>query len=274
MAAKKTTRTTPAAATLTPIDAATVAAVRTMLNDAVQAYITLLEQASDEMFTATWELAMQPTAAFWAAYLLLPQIAFPDDLPPDQRLEPILMAAPFLLAPTLAALAFAPGGLRFGLTTWQGRHPAASRVIRYRVTDDDNGGWLALPVQPGGSFGGRTPLHRRTVQTLHLLFPFKATELLRLPDAERFTEAQRIARSYGPESLLFSEALPAGGMKPAEMGQAVKELVEVVAALGCVPWGVPMFGYRWELLSRVPANEAADGGEGVELEPVAVEGAA
>lgn len=223
MAAKRTTRNTPVAA-YTPIDEATVATVRTMLNDAVQAHIALLEAASDEGFAAAWEEAMQPTAGFWQLYLLLPLIAFPGEPAPDQRHEPALLLAPALLTPALAALAFAPGGLRFGLTTWQGRHPAATRIIGYRVTDDANGGWLGLPVQPDGGTEGRTSLHRRTVQTLHLLFPFRATELLRLPLGERFAAVQRVAATLNTESMLFSEVLPVGGTV-AQMGLAMKAVI-------------------------------------------------
>lgn len=264
MAAKRTTRSTPAAA-YTPMDEATVAAVRSMLNDTVQAQIALLEAASDEDFTAAWEEAMRPTAASWQLYQLLPLIAFPGEPAPDQRHEPALLLAPALLAPTLAALAFAPGGLRFGLATWRGRHPTAYRIIGYRVTNDASGGWLTLPVQPDGGTGGRTSLHRRTVQTLHLLFPFRAAELLRLPLGERFTAVQRVAATLNTESMLFSEVLPVGGTV-AQMGQAMKELVEAVGALACMPWGVTVFGYRWEI-----GTEAELDIQGDEMEPVAAE---
>lgn len=264
MAAKRRTRNTPAAA-YTPMNEATVATVRTMLNDAVQAQIALLEAASDEGFAAAWEEAMRPTAAFWQLYLLLPLIAFPGEPAPDQRHEPALLLAPALLAPTLATLAFAPGGLQFGLTTWQGWHPAATRIIGYRVTDDASGGWLGLRVQPDGGTGGRTSLHRRTVQTLHLLFPFRAAELLRLPLDERFATVQRVAATLNTESMLFSEVLPVGGTVE-QMGQAMKELLQAIGALACMPWGVTMFGYRWEI-----GTESELAIQGDEIEPVAAE---
>jgi len=264
MAAKRTTRTKPAAAAYLPMEAQTVDMSRQRLNDAVQAHVTLLEDSSDAGFAAAWEAAMRPTEAFWQAYMLLPLIAFLDDPPPDRRHEAAILLTPAHLAPTLAALAFAPGGLRFGLTTWQGRHPAAARLIAYRVTDERNGGALHLAVSPGASAGGWTPLHRRIVQALHLLFPFTAIALLRLPLAERFTAAQRTAASLSTESLLFSEVLAVGGT-PTQMGQATKELGDAVTALACVPYGVCMFGYRWELapttedvaLAAVAAEECA-----------------
>ena len=252
-----------------PMEAATVETAHTLLDAAVQAHIALLERGDDATFVAAWEQATRPTEVFWAAYLLLPLIAFPDDPPPARRHEEAILLAPVILAPTLAALAFAPGGLRFGLRTWEGQHPAARRVIAYQVTDDTGGGVLRLAVSSGKSLGGWTPLHRRIVQTLHLLFPFRAIELLRLPLAERFVAVQRIAASLNTESALFSEVLAVGG-PPALMGQATKELVDAVATLACVPYGVPMFGYRWELLagSNAPATE------GAELEPVASEACA
>lgn len=268
MAGTKATRKAAAAAYL-PMESSTVEAARSLLNDAVQAHIGLLERADDGAFTAAWEEATRPSEAFWEAYLLLPLIAFPDDPPPDRRHEAAILLAPAILTPTLAALAFAPCGFHFGLMTWQGQHPAASRVIGYRVTDASNGGVLRLAVQSGASIGGWTPLHRRTVQILHLLFPFKAIELLRLPLAERWGAVQRTVASFTPESLLFSEVLSVGGT-PAQIGQATDELVMVVAALACAPWGVPTFGYRWEVLPMEPNL----GAMGAELEPVAAEEAA
>ena len=266
---KQTRKKTSAIAASVPMDAVIVATARRLLDNAVQALIALLERGDDGTFVAAWEQATRPTEAFWAAYLLLPLIAFSDDPPPDRRYEEAILLVPVILAPTLAALAFAPGGLRFGLTTWEGQHPAARRMIAYQVTDDAEHGVLRLAVSPGKSLGGWTPLHRRIVQTLHLLFPFRAMELLRLPLAERFVAVQRIAASLNIEAALFSEVLAVGG-PPALMGQATKELVDAVAALACVPYGVPMFGYRWELL----AGSSAPAPEGAELELVAAEACA
>ncbi|NNJ13699.1 hypothetical protein EKD04_025570, partial [Chloroflexales bacterium ZM16-3] len=49
-----------------------------------------------------------------------------------------------------------------------------------------------------------------------------------------------------------SEALTVGG-PPALMGQATKELVDAVSALACMPYGVSLFGYRWEIIGERPA---------------------
>jgi hypothetical protein len=248
MARKKLATTT---APCLRMEAADVDAAHTLLDAAVRSHIALLERADDAAFAAAWERAAQPTEGFWESYLLLPLIAFPDDPLPDQKHAAAFLLAPALLAPTLACLAFAPGGLRFGPTVWEGRHPAATRLIGYQVTDDGERSVLRLAVAPGSSIGGWTPLHRRIVQTLHLLFPLAARELLRLPLAERFAAAQRTAGSLNTTSALFSEVLTVGG-PPALMGQATKELVDAVAALACMPYGVPLFGYRWEIGAGTP----------------------
>jgi hypothetical protein len=226
-----------------PMDAATLDATRTQLHQAVAAHIAILEQADDATFTAAWDDALRPPEAVWQAYHRLPLLAFPDDPPPDQRHAAALLLAPALVAPTLAALAFAPGGLPFGPTTWAGQHPAATRLIGYHVTADGDGP-LALPVA-----GGWTPLHRRVVQTLHLMFPFAALRLRRLPAGERWAAVQRTAASLSPESPLFSEALTVGGTA-AQVAQATTELIAAVAALACLPYGVPMFGFRWEIVTK------------------------
>lgn len=231
--------------TAVPMDAACLAATRTGLHQAVAAHIAILAQADDATFTAAWEAATRPPEAVWQAYHLLPLLAFPDDPPPDQRHADALRGIPALVAPTLAALAFAPGGLPFGPTTWAGQHPAATRVIGYQVTADGDGdGPLALPVA-----GGWTPLHRRVVQTLHLMFPCAALRLRRLPAEERWAAVAGTVASLSPESPLFSEALTVGGTA-AQMAQATTELIAAVAALACLPYGVPMFGFRWEIVTK------------------------
>ena len=229
----------PAAAPCLPMNTAAVDMVRTQLDAAVRCHIALREQEDDADFTAAWAHAMRPDSGVWASYLLLPLLAFPDDPPPNQTDEAAILLAPALLAPTLALLAFAPGGLRVGPTVWEGRHPAATRLLGYQVTDD------------GERSGISSSLLRRIVQTLHLLFPLAASDLLRLPMAERWAAVQRIAASLGPESPLFSEALTVGGT-PAQMGQAMKELVAAVAAMACLPYGVSLFGYHWEIGGERP----------------------
>lgn len=230
-----------------PMATATVAALREVLDQTVRSYIALLEQADAATFATAWDAMMQPPSGlFWTSYVLLPALAFPDDPPPPQEADAALRVAIPIVAPTLALLAFAPGGLRVGPTTWRGQHPAAGQVVGYRVTEDVGAGMLHAPIVEGMAVGGVTRLHRRIVQTLHLLFPLAALDLLALPVADRWAAAQATVGSLTTESALFSEVLTVGG-PPAVMGQATKELVDVAVALACVPYGVRMFGYRFEI---------------------------
>lgn len=241
MARAKTKQTKKRQPVMVEIDAAQL---RADLDRTVQAEIARMAGLDEAEFQDAWARAMRLTPPVEGCLRALVPAAF-DDGPYPQSVADLLLIAPPLVAPVLAAQAFHPGGVRVGHLHWVGQHAAAESVVPYRITFEEEGP-LEKALTGNGINGGFTGLHRLTAQALVLLFPVVATALAAVQD-HRFTLVQTALSRLNTESALFTEALVVGGPAPL-MEEALAQLVDAIAGMAAMPGGVAFLGRRWEIV--------------------------
>lgn len=256
MGATKRKSTKPRHATLAPVtplfpalaDLVSVEMLRAGLADLVPGTIELLQQHQGETFAERWWSCAR------LSQMILQTLPVVEDCLHSGQLrrgteEQVLLAPPVLAFP-LAALAFAPGGVRIADLHWEARHPMAAAAIPLRITED------------GSSAGWDKPIGQATVTRLKLWLPLLMAANAALSQEEMAIELAEVG-SFDSDDALFSEALVVGG-SDRQMGEAFIQLARTLAVMAFVPGGITLMGYRWEARPRNapwPAETPASGEE-------------
>lgn len=259
MGATKRKSTKPKRATLAPVtplfpalaDLASVEMLRAGLADLVPATIQLLQQHQGETFAERWWSCAR------LSQMILQTLPVVEDCLHSGQLrrgtEEQVLLAPAVLAFPLAALAFAPGGVRITDLHWQAQHPMAATTIPFRITED------------GSSRAWDKPIGQATVTRLKLWLPLLMAANAGLSQEEMALELAEVS-SFGSDDALFSEALVVGG-SDRQMGEAFIQLARTLAAMAFVPGGISLMGYRWEARPRNVAWPAETPVSGEESQP-------